>query len=125
MTTLLLSVLEGFPVNENVTVTGTINENGSIGPVGGVLEKAEAAAASGKTLLFLSGENNRVIEHEEDSRSFGGLKITRQRPVVVDAKEYIEENFGIRVEYVDTIDGLLDLVCAPAEGPVAPVTAVF
>lgn len=121
MTTLLLSVLEGFPLNESVTVTGTIDEDGGIGPVGGILEKAEAAAASGKTLLILSGENSRVIDYREDARSFGGLKIARQRPVIVDAKEYIEENIGIRVEYVDSIDSLLADVRAPAAAPVAAV----
>jgi predicted S18 family serine protease len=125
MTTLLLSVLEGFPVSENVTVTGTIAEDGTIGPVGGILEKAKAAAASGKTILFLSEGNNHVIEHREEVRSFGGLKVARQQAVVVDTREFIEENFGIRVEYVDTIDELLDLVRAPTEGRVAPVTAVF
>lgn len=121
MTTLLLSVLEGFPLNESVTVTGTIDEDGGIGPVGGILEKAEATAASGKTLLILSKENSQVIDYREDARSFGGLKIARQRPVVVDAKEYIEENIGIRVEYVDSIDSLLADVRAPAAAPVAAV----
>ncbi|WP_292392691.1 S16 family serine protease [Methanoculleus sp. UBA303] len=118
MTTLLLSVLEGFPLNESVTVTGTINEDGSIGPVGGILEKAEAAAASGKTLLILPAENNKVISYQEEARSFGGLKIARQRPVVVDAKNYIEEIFGIRVEYANTLDDLLADVRAPVATPV-------
>lgn len=113
MTVLLLSVLEDFPLNESVTVTGTIDENGSIGPVGGILEKAEAAAGSGKTLLILSDENNQVFDYREDVRSLGGLRIARQRPVVVDAKEYIEENLGIRVKYVDTIDDLLTDLRAP------------
>lgn len=119
MAALLLSVLEDFPLNESVTVTGTIDENGSIGPVGGILEKAEAAAASGKTLMILSDENNQVFDYREEARSFGGLRIARQRPVVVDAKEYIEENIGIRVEYVDTLDDLLADVRAPAAAPVA------
>ncbi|MBT0731943.1 peptidase S16 [Methanoculleus bourgensis] len=121
MTTLLLSVLEGFSLNENVTVTGTINENGEIGPVGGILVKAEAAAASGKTLLLLSEKNNQVFEYREETRTLGGLSIARQRPVAVDAKEYIEENYGIRVEYVDSIDGLLADVRLPAETPVTAV----
>ncbi|MDK2890489.1 MAG: hypothetical protein PWR21_1121 [Methanoculleus sp.] len=119
MAALLLSVLEDFPLNESVTVTGTIDENGSIGPVGGILEKAEAAAASGKTLLILSDENNQVFDYQEEVRSFGGLRIARQRPVVVNAKDYIEENLGIRVKYVDTIDDLLADLRAPVSDPVA------
>jgi len=122
MATLLISVLEGFELNQSVTVTGSIDESGKIGPVGGILEKAEAAAASGKTLLILSDENDQVIDYQEEGRSFGGLKIARQRPVATDAKEYIEENFGIQVKYVDTLDELLADVRAP---PGPQVVAAF
>ena len=114
MATLLLSVLEDFEINESVTVTGTIDEDGSIGPVSGILEKADAAAASGKTLLLLSEENNRMVDYREEPFSPGWLRITRQRPVVVDAEEFIEENIGIQVEYVDTLDDLLARVRLPA-----------
>lgn len=114
MAALLLSVLEDFALNESVTVTGTLDEDGHIGPVGGLLEKAEAAAAGGKTLLLISSENNRMTDYQEDARWFGGLKITRQRPVVKDTKEYIEETLGIQVKYVATLDDLIADLRAPA-----------
>lgn len=119
MTTLLLSVLEEFRINESVTMTGTIGEDGSIGPVSGVLEKARAAAASGKTLLILPEGNDLLIGCQEESRSLGGLRIAGQRPVVVDAKEYIEENLGIHVRYANSID---DLVADVRDPPAAPAT---
>jgi len=117
MTALLLSVLEGFELNESVTVTGTIDEDGNIGPVGGILEKAEAAAASGKTLLVLPAKNNNVVERREETQVFGGLRIARQRPVVVDTRAYVKEHFGIRVEYADTLDDFLADVRVPAAAP--------
>ncbi|WP_317063502.1 S16 family serine protease [Methanoculleus caldifontis] len=113
MAILLLSVLEGFPLNESVTVTGTVDETGGIGPVGGVLEKAEAAAASGKTLLVLPERNERMVEYRENARSPAWLIVARQRPVIVDAREFIEENFGIRVVYAGSIDDLLAEIRAP------------
>ena len=119
MAALLLSVLENIPLNESVTVTGTIDEDGKIGPVGGILEKAEAARRGGKTLLILSDENNQVCDYHEGTRSFGGLRISRQWPPIVDSKEYIEENLGIRVKYVNTLDDLLADLRAPAPDPVA------
>ncbi|WP_243670389.1 peptidase S16 [Methanoculleus chikugoensis] len=120
MAALLLSVLEDVPLNESVTVTGTIDEDGRIGPVGGILEKAEAARRGGKTLLILSDENNQVFDYHEGTRSFGGLRISRQWPPIVDSKEYIEENLGIRVKYVNTVDDLLaDLRAPPAPDPAA------
>ena len=105
--------------NESVTMTGTIGEDGSIGPVSGVLEKARAAAASGKTLLILPEGNDLLIECQDESRSLGGLRIAGQRPVVVDAKEYIEENLGIHVRYANSID---DLVADVRDPPAAPAT---
>jgi hypothetical protein len=119
MAALLLSVLENIPLNESVTVTGTIDEDGKIGPVGGILEKAEAARRGGKTLLILSDENNQVCDYHEGTRSFGGLRISRQWPPIVDSKEYIEENLGIRVKYVNTLDDLLADLRAPAPDPAA------
>ncbi|BBL69080.1 hypothetical protein MchiMG62_22610 [Methanoculleus chikugoensis] len=119
MAALLLSVLEDVPLNESVTVTGTIDEDGRIGPVGGILEKAEAARRGGKTLLILSDENNQVFDYHEGTRSFGGLRISRQWPPIVDSKEYIEENLGIRVKYVNTVDDLLADLRAPAPDPAA------
>jgi predicted S18 family serine protease len=117
MAALLLSVLEGFELNESVTVTGTIDENGNIGPVGGILEKAGAAAASGKTLLLLPAENNNIVESREETGIFCGLRIARQRPVAVDTGMYIEERYGIRVKYVHTLDDFLADVCTPAATP--------
>ncbi|MFA7562129.1 MAG: S16 family serine protease [Methanoculleus sp.] len=107
MAALLLAVLEDFSLNESVTVTGTLDEDGRVGPVGGVFEKAGAAAASGKALLLLSTENNWMTDYQEDVRWFGGLRLARQRPVVKDTKEYIEENLDIQVKYVTTLDDLL------------------
>jgi len=43
----LVAAIEGRKAPDNLTVTGTIQENGSIGPVGGIFAKAEAAAESG------------------------------------------------------------------------------
>jgi len=117
MTALLLSVMEDFALNESVTVTGTIDENSNIGPVGGILEKAGAAAASGKTLLLLPAENNNIVESREETGIFCGLRIARQRPVAVDTGMYIEERYGIRVKYVHTLDDFLADVCTPAATP--------
>jgi hypothetical protein len=123
MTTILLSVMEGFPVNESVTLTGTIETDGSIGQIGGAVEKGQAAAASGKTLLLLPRENSRLVVYQEVTRSFNGLSMTEERPVFVDSGTYIEENFGIQVEYVETIEDVLAIVRPSGTPGSAPVTA--
>ena len=121
MAVLLISVLEGLPLDGNVTVTGSIDENGGIGPVGGVLEKAEAAAASGKPLLGLPEGNERMVEYRAEGGPVGWPMPGWQRPVIVDAKEFIEENFGIQVKYAGSIEDLLADICASDDSPAAPL----
>ena len=109
MTLLLLSVLQQRPVRQDVTVTGTIDKDGRIGVIGGVVEKATAAKASGKTLLLLSRENSNLTLYKEEERQYYGFQVMQQVPYQVDTKQYIESNIGILVEYVDTIDDLVRL----------------
>ena len=109
MTLLLISVLQQRPVRPDVTVTGTIDENGQIGAIGGIVEKATAAKASGKTLLLLSRENSKLTQYRDETREYYGFQVVSQVPYLVDTKRYIESNVGIRIEYVDTIDDLVRL----------------
>jgi predicted S18 family serine protease len=107
MTVLLLSVMEGFTVNESVTLTGTIEPGGGIGEVDGVLDKAWAAADGGKGLLLLPRENSDLIRYTEGVREYHGYRVVKPEPSVTDAKAYIEDSVGIRVEYVETIGDAL------------------
>lgn len=94
-------------LNDSITLTGTIDSEGSIGEIGGVVEKAEAAKAGGKTLFLVPRENSELVTYKLVERSFGGFIITEREPEIVDAEEYIEEEVGIDIEYVDTIDDVL------------------
>ena len=46
MTVGIIAALEGWSVRKDVMMTGMINPDGTIGPVGGILEKASAAAST-------------------------------------------------------------------------------
>ena len=57
MTALLISELEGKPINKDVIMTGTIEKDGSVGQVGGVVYKALAAGLYGaKVMLVPAGQ---------------------------------------------------------------------
>lgn len=107
MTLLLISVLEQRPVRQDVTATGTIEGDGHIGAIGGVVEKATAAKASGKALLLLPRENSDLTLYRQVQRQNFGFQVVSQVPYQVDTKQYVESNIGIQVEYVDTIDDLV------------------
>lgn len=107
MTLLGISALENKTPKKDITITGTIDRFGHIGEIGGVIEKASAAKDGGKTLFLIPRENSRLIRYTESTRNFYGMTIIETVPETIDAKEYIEANSGIKVEYVDTMDDVL------------------
>lgn len=83
---------EAWDLSDEVLVTGTINPDGSIGPVGGIAEKARAAAGAGAT-LFLAPEGQGQVE-------VGGE--------VVPVGEYCEERLGITCREVGQLTELVE-----------------
>jgi len=84
MTVATIAAIEQNKVKENVAITGTIEPDGEVGQIGGVIQKAEAAAKNG-VKLFLVPKNELILTYYE-------------RQVT---KEKISPNFVIqRVSYV-------------------------
>ena len=110
MALLVISSLENRELRKDVTLTGTIDQDGHVGRIGGVIEKAKAAKESGKALFLLPSENSRLVQYVERTRNIYGITIIEQVPQTIDAREYIEENTGIKVEYADSIDDVLKYV---------------
>lgn len=107
MTLLMISALKNEQLNDSVTMTGTIDQYGNVGAVGGIVEKAEAAKDSGKELFLLPRENRRLVQYSYVEKNIGGFSIIERRPEIIDAKTHIEETIGIRVEYVDSIHDII------------------
>jgi predicted S18 family serine protease len=107
MTLLTISAIENSTLDDSITLTGTIDTEGNIGEIGGVLEKAEAAEAGGKTLFLIPRENSRLVTYKLVEKNYGGFTIVERESEIVDAEEYIEENVGIDIEYVDNINDVL------------------
>ena len=53
ITTAILSLLRGDSIQSNVAMTGTINPDGTIGPVGGIPNKLEGAKEKNKSLVLI------------------------------------------------------------------------
>ena len=109
MTLLICSAIEGTQPRSDVILTGTIDQDGHVGAIGGVIEKATAAKQNGKTLFLLPRENSQLVRYSERTSDYYGYSVVRRVPERVDAKQYVETEIGIPVEYVDTIDDVLRL----------------
>lgn len=55
MTAAVMAGYLGNDIKSDVTMTGTINPDGTIGPVGGIPQKLEGAAAAGKKTVLVPG----------------------------------------------------------------------
>lgn len=112
MTLLVISAVEKKPIREDVTLTGTIDQDGNVGAIGGVVEKAQAAKDSGKSLFLLPKANADLLQYTQQTRQYYGFTVVQQIPSTVDAKTYVEANIGVPVQYVDTIDDVLRIATA-------------
>jgi predicted S18 family serine protease len=104
MTALAIAALTEQKPNPSITLTGTIDSNGHVGAIGGVVEKAQAAKESGKTDILLPRENSQLVQYTETTRRIGRFTYTARTPNLIDTKQYIENEIGIRVTYVDSIN---------------------
>lgn len=107
MTLLTIYAVEGKTLPNFLTMTGTIDPEGSIGEIGGIVEKAQAAKDAGKSLFLIPRENRGLPVAYTEERRIGNFIITETKWKIVDAETHIEENVGIDVGYVDTIEDII------------------
>lgn len=62
MTIATMAALLGHPVRNDAAMTGTINPDGTIGPVGGIPHKVEGAAAENKKLVLIPAGQRRSLD---------------------------------------------------------------
>ena len=104
-----LAALQGKRIKEGIAITGTINHDGSIGRVGGILEKAKAASDAGyKKFLVPKGQTKvkyyeKVIEEEPFGFGFTLLN-THYVPKMVDLAEEVKKEWGVEIIEVSTIE---------------------
>ena len=114
MALLAISAIEKQPIDDSLTLTGTIDSNGHIGSVGGVVAKATAAKENGKTLFLIPGENRLITPPVQVTTDTGIFDLPPQTRQQVDARDYIEENIGIDLTYVNTIDEVIATALKPS-----------
>jgi predicted S18 family serine protease len=105
MTTATIAAIENKQVKKDVAVTGTIEPSGKIGVIGGVIEKAQAAANNG-VKLFLVPEAELYLTYYEQQvkkeRIGPGFTIQRINyvPKNLDLNNYTMSEFGMETKGV-------------------------
>ena len=89
-------------VDKDVAITGTINMDGSVGPVSGILEKAEAVSRKGDTFLIPYGLS--TIKREKTvAEKIGQITIEQQELEEINVKEYAKKHWNLTVIEVKTV----------------------
>jgi len=111
ITTALIASITETELTEGVYMTGTINSDGTIGPVGGIPEKAIAAAENGaQTFLVPEGQGTIVIHVPVVTHPVPGWTITTYETQRVNLEEYLgDQGYSITVEEVRTVSEALSL----------------
>jgi predicted S18 family serine protease/cell division protein FtsL len=90
-------------INPNVTISGTINYDGTIGPISEVLAKAETAKESGMKIMLVPIGQSREVTYEEKKtcRTYGYVEYCEieKIPKIID----IGQEVGIEVREVKDI----------------------
>ncbi|MHA2067907.1 MAG: S16 family serine protease [Candidatus Thorarchaeota archaeon] len=107
LTVATIAALEGKTVNSSVVMTGTVNHDGTVGPVGGIVEKAMAAKAVGSELILVPLSQSEQVTYESvrhcERVGFSQVCTIEQIPNKVN----VEEEVGIEVREVMSIEEAL------------------
>jgi len=105
-------LLQGKNVSDQIAATGTIDANGNIGPVGGIFEKALAAAENHKKIFFLpKGQSivytyEKVEEQREISPGFYYVEIDYV-PKPINLTQIFSERYNMQIVEVSNFKDLL------------------
>jgi uncharacterized protein len=107
MTAAVISLLENWTIDNNVVMTGMINPDGSIGPIGGIIQKIDAAASVGTTRFLIPKGQGTYTETITEVISNNGWTQIIPRTVTRNVSEYALNNYGIEVIEVEDINDVI------------------
>jgi len=106
ITIALIAAIRGDSLNRTVYITGTINNDESIGAVGGIAEKALAAAANGSRVFLVPKGQSRIVMYvPHESHPFPGMTIIKYEKKLMSLQDYLKEaGYSIIVKETETIE---------------------
>ncbi|MDP2768114.1 MAG: S16 family serine protease [Candidatus Methanoperedens sp.] len=102
LTVATIAAINKWTLKPDVVMTGMINPDESIGPVGGIPFKLEAAAAKNATLFLIPEGQSTVIVRKTVTRAKGALIISEEKEETVDVRD-LGKKLNVEVKEVSTI----------------------
>jgi uncharacterized protein len=107
LTVATVSALLNSTPNPNVMITGSILPDGSIGEVGGVVEKAMAAKSVGATLFLVPEGQSKQTQYKQERKCESMVSITYCTTKYLPIKTDIQTTAGIDIKEVSTVNEAL------------------
>ncbi|MBN1280591.1 MAG: hypothetical protein JXA00_02980 [Candidatus Thermoplasmatota archaeon] len=107
MTVAVIALLENWTLDTDTIMTGMINPDGSIGPIGGIPYKIDAAYSVGATRFLIPKGQMTYTEMVIETSSGNGWTQTITRPVTRNVSDYARDNYGMEVYEVADINEAL------------------
>jgi len=102
-----IAAIEKKELREDVAITGTIYENGSIGQIGRVMEKATAASRNNIKIFLVPPGQSRAVFYEKKTEEKQGSGFVFERvyyePVEFDLNRAFSEEYGMGIIEVGSI----------------------
>ncbi len=102
LTVATIAAIKNWTLRKGIVMTGMINPDESIGPVGGIPHKLEAAAKYNATLFLIPEGQREVVVRKTISRRQGPFIIYEEKQEMVDLYE-LGKKLNIKVKEVSTI----------------------
>jgi uncharacterized protein len=108
MTAATVSLLQNWTLDNKTVMTGMINPDGSIGPIGGILQKIDAAYTTGASRFLIPKGQMTYTDIVTETVRVNGWIQTISKQITRNVSDYAMENYGIEVIEVEDIkDALL------------------
>ncbi len=107
MTVATISLLENWQMDNETIMTGMINPDGSIGPIGGIPQKIDAAYSVGAKHFLIPFGQGTYTEMITTTENINGWTRIVSKQVTRNVADYAMDNYGITVtEVADVYEAL-------------------
>ncbi len=106
MTVATISLLQGWELDNKTVMTGMINPDGSIGPIGGIPQKIDAAYSVGATHFLIPHGQGTYTEYVQSIERINGWERIVTTPVTRKISEYAAQYNMVVTEVADINEAL-------------------